>query len=156
MEFLNGLGKKIKKVGLGAMLVGVMSVSLVACGGDSTPSAPAATEPTATTASPNGSNGGSNGGSMAEATVKLSEWAVNLEQPDVPAGKVKFTVSNEGKFSHNYVIMEGTNEVGRTPNFTSAEGPKVVEVDLKPGTYKVLCDIMGHPEQGMTGSLTVK
>ena len=150
MKVLNGFGKKIKRVGLGAMLVSVMGLSLVACG-DSTTGTPAATNPTATTASPDGGNG-----SMTESSVKLSEWAVTLSQPEVPAGKVKFNVTNEGTFSHDYVIMEGSNEVGRTPSFTSTEGPKVLEVDLKPGSYTVLCDIIGHPEKGMMSTLTVK
>lgn len=148
MKVLNGFGKKVRQVGLGAILVSVMSVSLVACGGDPAPGAPAATDATATTAS--------TGGSMAEATVKLSEWAVTLGQPDVPAGKVKFTIANGGTFSHDFVIMDGTNVVGRMPSFTSAEGPKVLEVDLKPGAYTVLCDITGHPEKGMIGQLVVK
>jgi uncharacterized cupredoxin-like copper-binding protein len=147
----NGFGKKIKQVGLGAMLVGVMSIALVACGGDSATGGAAATDPTATTASPDGSSG-----SMTESTVKLSEWAVTLAQSEVPAGKVKFNVTNEGTFSHDYVIMEGTNVVGRTPSFTSAEGTKVLEVDLKAGAYTVLCDIIGHPEKGMKNTLTVK
>jgi uncharacterized cupredoxin-like copper-binding protein len=155
MEVLNRFGKKIKQVGLGAMLVGVMSVSLVACGGDSATSAPPAAEATATTAT-TASTGGSGSENMAEASVKLTEWAVDVEQGDVPAGKVRFNVTNEGKFNHNYVIMDGSSEIGRTPNFGSADGPKVLEVDLKPGTYKILCDIMGHPEQGMMGELTVK
>ena len=151
MRIHNGFGKKIKQVGLGAMLVGVMSIALVACGGDTSTGGAAATDPTATTASTGGSTG-----SMTESTIKLSEWAVTLDKPEIPAGKVKFTVTNEGTFSHDYVIMEGTNVVGRTPSFTSADGPKVLEVDLKPGAYTVLCDIVGHPEKGMKNTLTVK
>lgn len=155
MRVLNGFDKKIRQVGLGVMLVGVMSISLVACG-EASPGTSAGTEPTATTGSAAPTSEGTGSGSMTEASVTLTEWAVTLDAAEVPAGKVQFNVANKGQFSHNYVIMEGTNEVGRTPNFTSAEGPKVLEVDLKPGSYKVLCDIIGHPEKGMMSTLTVK
>jgi plastocyanin len=156
MNVLNGINK-IKQVGLGAMLMGVVSISLVACGGDTTTgAAPATIEPTATTAASTDPGTGGNTGSMTESTVKLSEWAVTLDKAEIPAGKVKFTVTNEGTFSHDYVIMEGSNVVGQTPSFTSAEGPKVLEVDLKPGSYTVICDIIGHPEKGMKNTLTVK
>ena len=160
MIVMNSVSKKLRQIALGGMLVGVMSITLVACGGDpaTTPTAtattPAATQATAEATATTGS-GGSNG-SATEASVQLVEWAVKVDQPDVPAGKVKFNVTNDGKFTHNYVILEGTNVVGRTPNFTSAENPQVIEVDLKPGEYTVLCDITGHPEQGMKGTLTVK
>jgi plastocyanin len=30
------------------------------------------------------------------------------------------------------------------------------KVDLKPGTYTFYCDILGHREQGMEGTITVK
>lgn len=154
MTVLNGIDKKIKQIGLGAMLLSVMSISLVACGEGSTGSTVA--DPTATVGSAAPTSEGTGSGSMTESAVTLSEWAVTLNSAEVPAGKVKFNVANSGQFSHNYVIMEGTNEVGRTPNFVSADGTKVLEVDLKPGTYKVLCDIIGHPEKGMVNTLTVK
>ena len=159
MDNIERISNKIKRMGMGAMLVGVMSVSLVACGGEASPAAPAATEPTATTAvaaatAPSESANG--GGAMTESTVALSEWAVTPKGGEVTAGKVKFNVTNEGQFTHNLVILEGTSEVGRTPNFMKDEGPKVLEVDLKPGTYTWLCDITGHPDKGMMGTLTVK
>jgi len=152
MRFLNGFGKKVRQGGLGAMLVGVMGISLVACGGETSTNVPAGTNATATTAS----TGSTGGGSMVESAVTLAEWSVTPADGEVAAGKVKFTVANTGQFSHNYVIMDGSNEVGRTPNFASAEGPKVLEINLKPGAYTVLCDIVGHPEKGMIGRLTVK
>ena len=153
MEVIKGFSKKVRQVGLGAMLVGVMSISLVACGGETSTNVPAGTDATATSAPANGSTGS---GTMIESAVTLTEWSVTPANAEIAAGKVKFTVSNTGEFSHNYVIMEGTNEVGRTPSFTSAEGSKVLEVDLKPGAYTILCDVIGHPEKGMVNKLTVK
>ncbi len=129
MKVLKDFGKKVRQGGLGVILVGVMGISLVACGGETTTAVPEGTDATATTASTSSTGGGS----MVESEVTLAEWSVTPADGEVAAGKVKFTVANTGKFSHNYVIMDGSNEVGRTPNFASAEGPKVLEVNLKPG-----------------------
>ncbi len=153
MKVLKDFGKKVRQVGLGAMIVGVMGISLVACGGETSPNVPAAgTDATATSGAP----AASGSGTMNESAVTLAEWSITPADGEVAAGKVKFNVANTGQFSHNYVIMDGSNEVGRTPNFASADGPKVLEVDLKPGAYTILCDIPGHPEKGMIGRLTVK
>jgi plastocyanin len=88
--------------------------------------------------------------------VDLKEWEVDLSQAEVPAGVVKFTVANDGQFTHNAVVTGPEGQLGRTPNFAAAEGPQTFEVDLKPGEYTVLCDIPGHPEQGMKTTLVVK
>lgn len=40
MKVLDDFGKKIRQAGLGAMLVGIMSVSLVACGEETSPQRP--------------------------------------------------------------------------------------------------------------------
>ncbi|HYP38888.1 MAG TPA: plastocyanin/azurin family copper-binding protein [Chloroflexia bacterium] len=158
---MTGIANKVRKhllrVGLTAMLMGVMAVSLAACGGDTT--APAATSPAATattTQAPEGN--GTTDGAMQEVTLKLTEWAIDPKNPEVNAGKVKFTVTNEGEFPHDAVIIleKDGKEIARTPVFTKDENPKTMEADLEAGTYTLICDVPGHAEQGMTGTLTVK
>lgn len=148
-----------------ALLASLMLVGLSACGEATTSSsAPAATATTAPAdgstgsaadATPATSDGGSTGAST-ELKTGLVEWSVNLSQSEVPAGKVQFVTTNQGTFKHNAVVLQGGTVLGRTPNFTSAEGPQIFEVDLKPGEYQVICDIPGHPEQGMKTTLVVK
>jgi uncharacterized cupredoxin-like copper-binding protein len=48
------------------------------------------------------------------------------------------------------------NQVGATPVFSKADGTKELVVDMKPGTYKLVCDVPGHTAQGMTTDVTVK
>lgn len=159
---MTGIANKVRKhllrVGLTAMLMGVMAVSLAACGGDT--AAPAATSPAATattTQAPSG-DGTMDAGTMQEVTLTLTEWAIDPKNPEVNAGKVKFTVTNEGEFPHDAVIIlqQDGKEIARTPVFSKADSPKTMEADLEAGTYTLICDVPGHAQQGMTGTLTVK
>ncbi|HEX9990057.1 MAG TPA: cupredoxin domain-containing protein [Chloroflexia bacterium] len=158
---MTGIANKVRKhlmrVGLTAMLMGVMAVSLAACGGDT--AAPAATSPAATaTQAPSDGGGNMDGEAMQEVNLALKEWAIEPKDPEVNAGKVKFTVTNEGEFPHDAVIIlqKDGKEIARTPVFGKAESPKTMEADLEAGTYTLICDVPGHAEKGMTGTLTVK
>jgi uncharacterized cupredoxin-like copper-binding protein len=65
----------------------------------------------------------------------------------VPAGPVKFTVTNDGKIAHNFVI--GTDQ-------TLALAPgksQVLDVTLDPKAYTYICSIVGHAAAGMKGTL---
>jgi plastocyanin len=159
---------KFKRITLTATLVGIMGISLAACGGESTTStgAPAAA-PTATTAAASSDSGSNTAGNSSsdvtadsaaqEVKIALNEWSIEPKQVEVEAGKVKFLVSNTGQFPHNVVFsIEGTGQVGRTDNFNAGDGEQTLEVDLQPGTYKMVCDIPGHETRGMVGTLVVK
>ena len=157
---------KVKQFGIMAALSALMSVALVACGGgeasSNTAPPPAATNTTvasapAEVADAGGKSSGAASGNVQDVAVTLKEWAIEPKAIEVNAGKVRFSVQNTGQFAHNMSFqIEGEGTVAKTKNFKSAEGTQVLEVDLKPGTYKMLCDIIGHPEQGMVGTLTVK
>jgi uncharacterized cupredoxin-like copper-binding protein len=115
-----------------------------------TTAAPAAAEPTATTASPG--SGGAAGGSPIAVTLK--EWAIEPKSIQVAAGHQTFKVTNEGKFKHNFTIMVNGQKV-KTANIGNGE-TVMLEADIPAGTYDTLCDIPGHKEQGMAGTLEVK
>ncbi|HET9496317.1 MAG TPA: cupredoxin domain-containing protein [Chloroflexia bacterium] len=156
---------KVKKFGIMAVLSALISLTLVACGGSasstSAPQADPTNPPAANVPSDSNSNSAdapATSGEVQEVSVVLKEWAIEPSNIEVEAGMVRFNVTNEGQFSHNMAFQiegEGTT-VGKTKNFKSDESPQVLEVELEPGTYKMLCDIIGHPEQGMVGTLTVK
>ena len=152
----NKMRKHLMRVGLTAMLMGVMAVSLAACGGDTT--APAATSPAATATQAPSGGGTTDGEAMQEVKLALKEWAIEPKDPQVNAGKVRFTVTNEGEFPHDAVIIlqKDDNEIARTPVFGKDENPQIMEADLAAGTYTLVCDVPGHAEKGMTGTLTVK
>jgi plastocyanin len=62
------------------------------------------------------------------------------------------------------VLDEGTHTLvfddGKYPGFQLEVGgdteTDAKKIDLKPGEYEFYCDILGHREQGMEGTLTVK
>jgi plastocyanin len=155
---------RIKKFGIMAALAALTSVALVACGGEasstSQPQAAATNPPAVTAPADTGSTADdapAASGDVQEVSVTLKEWAIEPSTIEVNAGMVRFNVQNTGQFSHNMAFqIEGEGTVAKTKNFKGTEGPQVLEVELEPGTYKMLCDIIGHPEQGMVGTLTVK
>ena len=115
------------------------------------------------------------GKAVAETTRKAADSAVDAVTPDKDAhkvdvklvdhrvempkqlatGKTAFVVHNAGKEKHNFQIAgEGIDK-----KFTANLGPdetKVLQVDLKPGTYKVYCPVGDHEAEGMKLSVTVK
>jgi plastocyanin len=156
---------KIKQFGITAALSALMMVTLAACGGtqaSSTTAPEAAATNTPATSAPADANvvtadQAPASGDVQEVQVMLKEWAIEPSNIEVNAGTVRFVVENSGQFAHNMAFqIEGEGTLAKTPNFKSSEGPQVLEVELEPGTYKMLCDIIGHPEQGMVGTLTVK
>ncbi|TMJ12991.1 MAG: hypothetical protein E6G98_01565 [Bacillati bacterium ANGP1] len=84
-------------------------------------------------------------------TVSEKEWTIQFASSTVKPGKVKLLIKNEGTIEHNFVI-EGTSvDLEAIPPGSTKE----VTVDLKPGTYNVLCTIAGHSEAGMKTTITV-
>jgi plastocyanin len=156
MTISNNWRKLVRRTGLLAVLICALVISVAACGGGggtggAATAPPLASEPTATTPASDPS-----GGSAQEVQVTLKEWAIEPKTIEVQSGRVRFNVTNTGQFTHNFVVLRDGSEVGRTPNFAQSDGQKVLEVDLQPGTYRVVCDIQGHAERGMQGELIVK
>jgi uncharacterized cupredoxin-like copper-binding protein len=86
----------------------------------------------------------------------LIEWSIKLSQSEVPAGKVVFTVTNQGSMMHNLTVEDDSGVVGRTHNFSPSDGPQTLALDLKPGTYTLICSLPGHAQRGQRATLVVK
>lgn len=123
--------------------------------GTTTPREPTATTGSTSAATPAG-NQGTGGVNSVEVQGTLREWALDLSQQEVPAGMVVFTVSNEGQFAHNFAVQDSTGVLAKTPNFSKADGPQTLEVELAPGTYTVICTLPGHASRGQQATLVVK
>lgn len=106
-----------------------------------------------TACSPGGQQGGGQNGTGGAGTVAVSEkeWTITFPSSSIRAGKVTFVVKNEGSIEHNFVIENAGVEVDAIQPGQS----KQVTVDLKPGTFNVVCNIPGHAEAGMKTTLTV-
>jgi uncharacterized cupredoxin-like copper-binding protein len=124
------------------------------------------------------------GGPMGEGSGPLHAGAMGLtsDRAVVPHGKVSFRVTNAGTVNHEMVILPkaassavGTRPFGKTARVdeagslgeaTSAGGTTGDEgivpggtapltVNLPPGQYEIVCNMMGHYVSGMFSKLTV-
>lgn len=101
-----------------------------------------------------GSGGG--GGGSAESTagpveVTMSEFAFSPSDLEVPAGGT-LNVTNGGALVHNLEVRDTGIKTADLPGGESAE---LALEGLEPGAYEFFCNISGHAEQGMVGTLTV-
>ena len=94
---------------------------------------------------------GSAGGGVAAATVdvSLTEFAITPGPLTVSAGAT-LAVVNNGSVAHN-LSVEGLV----TPDLLGDESANLDISSLAPGTYTVICAIVGHKEAGMETTLTI-
>jgi len=86
--------------------------------------------------------------------VKLTEYKIEMPN-SVSAGATTFTVTNTGKETHGFEIEGNGIEKALKPRLKKGESGSL-QMDLKPGTYKVYCPVLGHKGRGMSLDLTVK
>jgi uncharacterized cupredoxin-like copper-binding protein len=107
-------------------------------------------------------------------TIKMGEYFFKPKNVAVPAGKVAISAPNNGKVEHELVLLktdvdpaklktEKDGEVeedaysgpGEIPDVEAGETGKTT-LNLKRGTYAMICNIPGHYKAGMYGRVTVK
>jgi uncharacterized cupredoxin-like copper-binding protein len=86
--------------------------------------------------------------------VKLTEYKIEMPA-SVGAGVTTFKVTNAGEETHGFEIEGNGTEKALKPRLKKGESSSL-QVDLKPGTYKVYCPVHGHKTRGMSLDLTVK
>ena len=101
-------------------------------------------------------NSGTDSGNETVVQAALVEWSIQLSSSEVPAGKIRFVVTNRGTMPHNLTVEDGSGIIAKTPNFRPAQGPQTLEVDLKPGTYTLVCTLPGHAKKGQVATFVVK
>lgn len=108
-----------------------------------------------TIASSDGGGGGGGGTSVSTAsstvTVELTEFGISPADITVAAGG-QLEITNGGSIEHNFVI-EDTDL--RTDNLGAGDTQTLSLEGLEPGTYDVICEIAGHADAGMRGTLTI-
>lgn len=127
------------------------SFALAACGsgGDSS-STSAASTPASTTDS--GAGGGETIAIAADPSGALAFTKTDLT---AKAGNDTIDFDNESSTPHNVQIQDSSgNAVGGTDTISGSSTS--TSVDLQPGTYTFFCNIPGHEEAGMKGTITVK
>ncbi|MDQ7848748.1 MAG: cupredoxin domain-containing protein [Armatimonadota bacterium] len=144
------------------VLIVAATLLLAACGGRTakqppagpTPAAgpaPAAEAPAATPA-PTGEARPASPAGEQEVKITMTEFKFEPQTVEVKAGKVDFELVNAGTVEHSFVILGTDKRLDSVSPGQSGE----LEVELRPGTYQVECDIPGHKEAGMVMTIVVK
>jgi len=98
------------------------------------------------------------GGGGAGGTVELTtSEGVSYDQKsaETTAGTITINYDNQVDIPHDVIVEdEGGTNLGGTDVITASSASTTV--DLQPGTYTFYCDVPGHRDQGMEGTLTVK
>lgn len=69
-------------------------------------------------------------------------------------GKVTIDFANPSALQHDVVIQKGSTDLAKSELIAS--GNTSVSAELAPGTYTFYCNVPGHRDAGMQGTLTVK
>jgi uncharacterized cupredoxin-like copper-binding protein len=104
-------------------------------------------------------------------TVTSTEYAFAPAAITARPGKLKITLDNKGTMAHEVVVLKSDQPAaalkvsgGRVSEKTSvgevsetaAGATKSATITLKPGRYVIVCNIPGHYQAGMRGTLTVR
>src|SRR3954452_14799374 len=89
------------------------------------------------------------------AEITLDDYTIRPQDLRVQAGKLTFTVSNQGRLGHTFRIR-GTNHVVFALTTIRPGDSKTRSTKLAPGTYTMFCVLANHEELGMTGKLHVR
>ena len=83
--------------------------------------------------------------------VELGDLFINPDPLRARAGTLRFEVANNGATEHNIAVQGlGATEMIAPGDSTTLELPSVAE-----GTYTIICEVPGHADGGMKGTLTV-
>lgn len=103
--------------------------------------------------------------------ASLTEMKIADSVAKVAAGKVTFTVTNDGSVTHEYVVLKTARaaadlpvsggraseagHVGETGDLAAGK-TKTLTLNLKSGHYSIICNLPGHYVGGMYTDLTVR
>jgi len=113
------------------------------------PAHPTPVSPEGESATPAAADGPAPSGA---ATIEAVDIDWNPNEMTIPADTdVRVTIPNHGVTVHTFVI----EELGIEAQMASGETQKVI-INAAAGTYQYICDVPGHAEAGMVGTLRVQ
>jgi len=90
--------------------------------------------------------------------VTLTEYKIEMSKTSVPAGQVKFNITNEGSIVHELVLepggavddpLEGNNQESEVEDIQPGQTVTLEWTIDTPGEYQLTCHLPGHFENGM-------
>ncbi len=109
------------------------------------------TEPTAAADADSGEATAEPAAGGQEVTIVGHDIYFDPADVTIKAGKVTFDLPNEGAAMHNFAIDELGISVDMPPGTT-----QTVDADIPAGTYQYYCNVPGHKDAGMVGTLVVE
>lgn len=97
--------------------------------------------------------GGAKPAALPAATIGFKDFELDPNEVTVAAGVVRFTLVNEGRYTHDFRV-EGNGVDQNSPRIGTGR-TLTWELALVPGAYKISCPISNHADRGMTGTLVV-
>jgi FtsP/CotA-like multicopper oxidase with cupredoxin domain len=91
------------------------------------------------------------GGASQVIKVELGDLFIKPAKLAAKAGAIRFVVTNNGKTEHNFSIQG----LGGTEMIPPGKTDTLELVAVEQGTYTYICEVSGHAQAGMTGTLTV-
>lgn len=89
--------------------------------------------------------------SLPPVEISMVEYAFDPVDAEAEPGQ-KLRISNDGTITHSYLIVDLAKGTELQPG---EQRTLQLPGDVEPGTYRVICDIPGHVEQGQVGTLVV-
>jgi plastocyanin len=129
----------------------IAAFGVAACGSsnnnnDTTAASTTATGPSTTAAGT---------GATLDITASADKLAFDQTSLDAKAGTATINFDNPSSTPHDVVLEDSAgSQVGRTDLITQNKASFTAA--LKPGTYTYFCDVPGHEQAGMKGTITVK
>ena len=142
--------------GLSLLAVGLVSLSLGACGDDEEDSSPNTQQPATTEQSTTGSGAAAAPIEIAAVEGGTTPYSFSTKRLNADAGEVTLSMSNpSGNQAPHAIEVEGNGveEVGDT---VQPGGTSTATADLKAGRYTFYCPVGNHRDEGMEGTLTVR
>lgn len=140
----------MKKAATIFAIASLAALGVSACGSSDDDSDTTAADTTATA-----TGGGGGGETLAITAAADGSFAYDQKQLNAKAGTVTIDFDNPATLSHDVVLEDQSGqEVGKTDLI--AQDKASFTATVKPGTYTYFCDVPGHREGGMEGTLTVQ
>jgi uncharacterized cupredoxin-like copper-binding protein len=124
---------------LAACMVAAALIAVPACGGLTPGAAPRASATPAAFA----------------ASVDLSDFKITPVTFTASGPTVRIAVYNDGAISHNLYIGDASGTVLLHSRTLAAGQSDTIRGSLPPGTYTTYCELPGHEDLGMKGTLIV-
>jgi uncharacterized cupredoxin-like copper-binding protein len=162
---LRGALRKVccmKRLLLSAAVILLATFGWVGCGGSSnSDQATTASSPTTTTSQTSSDSG---------VTISLAEFTLVPKPTGVANGKVTFNVKNNGRLTHEMVVIRTKKPAadllqGSRASESGSVGEageikpgrqKTVSFKLKPGHYALICNLPGHYKAGQHADFNVR